>query len=129
MQRVHAESPAVGNQVVVRFGNPRPQLAVRRLRRIGAIAHGIERGKPHANRQLRRDHAYRMHDLAQKPRTIVQRAAEFSFSRMRAQKFMTQIPVAVLNINKIEFPTLPRSLRRRGIAREFLQSPRSVSNG
>src|ERR1700745_3457689 len=97
--------------MVKRFRNSRPRLAVHRLRRIRAVGNSVKRRKPHSDLQPRRIRTNARDDFPQKARPISKAAAVFSLSRVRAQKFMTQITVAMLDIDKIE-SQIPREFRR-----------------
>src|SRR5713226_9545146 len=102
MKRIHAESPAIGNQLVMRFGNSRPQLSIRRLRRIGTKWHSVERREPDANRKLRRNRANTLHNFSQKSRAIFKTSTVLPFSSVGAQEFVPQITVAVLDVHEVE---------------------------
>src|SRR5712664_1023504 len=102
MERIHAESPAIRNQVLMRFGDSGPQLTIRRLRRIGTKWHGVERGEPHANRKPRRNRANPLHNFSQKSRAIFKTPAVLPFSCVRAQEFMPQVTVAMLDVHEIK---------------------------
>src|SRR5712664_1676071 len=102
MQWIHAESPAVRNQVVMSFGNSRTQLSICRLGRIGAKWHSVKRGEPHANLQPRRNRANPLHDFSQKSRTILEASAVWPSPRMRAQEFVPQVSVAMLDVHEVE---------------------------
>src|SRR6266481_7341655 len=102
MKRIHAESPAVRNQVVMRFGNSRPQFSIRRLGWIGTKWHGVEGREPHANRKPRRNRAYTMQNVAQKSRAIFKASAILPFSCVGAEKFVPQITVAMFDVHEVE---------------------------
>ena len=97
--------------MVKRFRNSRPRLAVHRLRRIRAVGNSVKRRKPHSDLQPRRIRTNARDDFPQKARPIFKAAAVFSLSRVRAEKFMPQITVAMLDVDKIESQIL-REFRR-----------------
>src|SRR5437660_12688855 len=97
--------------MVKRFRNSRPRLAVHRLRRIRAVGNSVKRRKPHSDLQPRRIRTNARDDFPQKARPIFKAAAVFSLSRVRAEKFMPQITVAMLDVDKIESQIL-RAFRR-----------------
>src|SRR5437667_7076370 len=86
--------------MVKRFRNSRPRLAVHRLRRIRAVGNSVKRRKPHSDLQPRRIRTNARDDFPQKARPIFKAAAVFSLSRVRAEKFMPQITVAMLDVTK-----------------------------
>src|SRR6266403_3273263 len=102
MKWVHAESPAIRNQVVMRFGNPTPQLSICRWGRIGTKWHGVEGREPHANRKPRRNRANPLHNFAQKSRAIFKASTVLPFSCVGAEKFVPQITVAMLDVHEVE---------------------------
>src|SRR6267143_2731701 len=102
MERIHAESPAIRNQLVKRFGDSRPQLTIRRLRRVGTKWHGVKRGEPHANRKPRRNRANPLHNFSQKSRAIFKTPTVLPFSCVGAQEFMPQVTVAMLDVHEIK---------------------------
>src|SRR6267143_951400 len=102
MVRIHTEPPAVRNQVVMRFGNSRPQLSVRRLGRIRMKWHDVKRREPHANRKPRRNRANTLDNFSQKSRTVLEASAVWPLPRMRAQEFVPQVSVAMLDVHKVE---------------------------
>src|SRR6267143_4902181 len=102
MERIHAESPAVRNQVVKRFGNSRPQLSIRRLGRIRMKWHDVKRREPHPNRKSRRNRANTIDNFSQKSCTVLEAAAVWPFPRMCAQEFVPQVSVAMLDVHEVE---------------------------
>src|SRR5580693_975566 len=52
--------------------------------------------------QSRTERADALHDLAKKARAAFERAAVTSLPRVSAQKFMTQVAVAMLDVHKIK---------------------------
>src|SRR6267142_4065417 len=102
MKRIHAESPAIRNQVVMRFGDSRPQLTIRRFGWIGTKWHGVKGREPHANREPRRNRANPLHNFAQESRAIFKTSTVLPFPCVSAQEFMPQVPVAMLDVHEIE---------------------------
>src|SRR5262249_34903359 len=60
----------------------------------------IDGARPPADHQARRVAAHACHKLAQKPRAVFQCAAVTAFARGRAQKLVTQVTVAVFQVNE-----------------------------
>src|SRR2546426_4822990 len=102
MEWIHAESPAVRNQVVMRFGNSGPKFSIRRLGWIGTKWHGVEGREPHANRKPRRNRANTLHNFAQESRAIFKASAVLPFSCVGAEKFVPQVTVAMLDVHEVE---------------------------
>src|SRR5258708_6970422 len=73
--------------------------------------HGVKRGDAHANFQLRRRRANSLHNLAQKSRAILETSSILPFPSVRAQEFVSQISMAMLDVDKIK-TKLPRDARR-----------------
>src|SRR6516162_8462169 len=92
--------------MVMDFGNSGPRLAVHRFRRIGAICNGVKRRKPHSDLQPRRIRTNTRYHFPQKAGSIFKAPSVLSLSCVRAQKFVTQIAVAMLDVDKIESQTL-----------------------
>src|SRR6266852_1911205 len=117
--RIHAESPAIRKQIRVRLRNSWAQFSfqlaahfsIGGLRRIGMERHSVKRGDAHADFQLRRRCANSLHHFAQKSRAIFKTSSVLPFPGMRAQKFVPQISVAMLDVDKIK-TELPRDARR-----------------
>ena len=81
-----------------------------RTPRIGTKRHRVKRGESHTDVQSRRYGTDPLQHFAQKPRAILETPAVLPFSRMRAQKFVPQITVAMLDVHEIE-AQFPRHFR------------------
>src|SRR5260221_783876 len=86
----------------MRLWNSRTQFSIGRLRRIGVERHGVKRGDAHANFQLRRRRANSLHNFAQESRAILKTSSVLPFPSVRAEKFVSQISMAMLDVNKIK---------------------------
>src|SRR4051794_14432438 len=64
--------------------------------------HGIEGRQPHANLKTRSPRTNPSNYFAQKSRAIRKTAAVFATTCVGTKKFVSQIPMAVFNVNKIE---------------------------
>src|SRR5258708_6085388 len=73
--------------------------------------HGVKRGNAHANFQLRRRRANSPHNFAQKSRAILETSSILPFPSVRAQEFVSQISMAMLDVDKIK-AEFPRDARR-----------------
>src|SRR4029077_5160559 len=82
--------------------NPRTQFSAARQSRIRAKRNRVKRRKPHANIKRWRNSANALYNISQKSRAILEAAPVLPFSRMRAQKFVPQVSVAMLDIHEIE---------------------------
>jgi len=102
--------PAIRNQVVMRFGNFPVPLSIRRLRRVGAKWHGVKCREPHADVHSRRRERIPC-STSRKIACGSQNSAILSFSRMRAKKFVPQVPVAMLDVHEVETQLTRHSCR------------------
>ena len=64
--------------------------------------HRIKCRKPHADANSRRHGTNPLHHFPQESRAILKTSAVLPFPRVRAEKFVTQIPVAMFDVHKIE---------------------------
>src|SRR3954464_12935840 len=64
--------------------------------------HGIEGRQPHANLKTRSPRTNPSNYFAQKSRAIRKTAAVFATTCVGTKKFVSQIPMAVFNVNKVE---------------------------
>jgi len=105
----------------VRFGNPRPPTCRSTIAQDRGDSPRYRTRKSRTPiRQLRRDHAYRMHDLAQETAYDCPASAEFSFSRYARSEFMPNTRGSCLISTKSNPNSSAILCGRRGIAREFL---------
>src|SRR4029077_6092105 len=95
----------------MRFRNSRPQLSIRRLRRVGTKWHGVKCREPHADVHSRCHQAYPLHHFPQKPRPVLKPPAILPFTHMRAKKFVPQVSMAVLDIHEVETKLMRHSCR------------------
>src|SRR5258708_14275884 len=99
----------------MRLRNPRAQFSanfpIGGLRRIGMERHSVKRGDAHANFQLRGSRANSLHNFAQESRAILKTSSVLPFPSVRAKKFVPQISMAMLDVDKIK-TKLPRDARR-----------------
>ena len=85
----------------VGFRHAGAERAGHRQRRIRLERHGIERGKPHADLQPRRFGANALDDLAHEARAVLQAAAVRTGPVDRAEEFVAEIAVAMLDVDEI----------------------------
>src|SRR5580692_2103862 len=88
--------------MLVFLRNPRSRLPWSRTRWIRPIRNLVKRRKPHSNLQSWSSRAYSLHNFPQESRALFEASAVFPFPRMRAEKFVPQITMAMLNVYKIE---------------------------
>src|SRR5437660_1625590 len=94
--------------------NTRPQFARTRQRRVRFERHNIERAQPHPKLDLVPARPNSSNDLPQNPRPVLERTAVLPWPRERAQKFVQQITMAMLDIHEIR-ADIPGNLCRRDV--------------
>jgi hypothetical protein len=98
---IDAKPEYIGQEAGKLVRHTRSQGAGRRRYRIGPERHEIDCAQPDTDHQARDHCANPFDDLAQKARAILETAAVAARARARAQKFMPEIAVAMLDIDEI----------------------------
>ena len=109
---IDAESVRVGDGKILR--NAGTQFARFGARRIRLERHGVKGAQADADLDLVAVGADAFDDLAQNARAIFERSAEFPGPREGAEKFVQQIAVAMLDIDKVR-ANVPRDPGRLDI--------------
>src|SRR5262249_4388691 len=99
---VQTKAPSIGRVVLNGFRHARAMFASRAGIAFRPEGNGVKRRKPHPYPQPRCRCPYPLGDLSQKPGAILEASAIVSISSMRAQELMTEVSVAMLDIDKIE---------------------------
>src|SRR5262249_25860487 len=99
---IHAEAPAIRNQVRVPLGNPRAGFSFTPFSRIRMKRHSVKRRNAHPDFKLRCSGANPLYHFAQEARTILETATVLAFSHVRGEKFVTEVAVTMFDVDKIE---------------------------
>src|ERR1700686_1744576 len=99
---VHAEFPAVGNQVGIVLGNSRTELARGRSRGIRSKRHGVENRNAHTDLQTPHVRTDAVPRFFKEARPVFHASAVDARARMSAQKFVTEVTMAMLDVDEIE---------------------------
>src|SRR5437764_10062947 len=107
MKGVKAESPAVRDQARRNIRNSWVWFAVGRALGVWPKGRCIEGRKAYCDAQTRSDGADSFHNLPQEACAVLEAPAIRAFARVCTQEFVTQVSVAMLDIDEIE-SQLPR---------------------
>src|SRR5581483_8909418 len=99
--RIHAEAVSIRHAMSVLLGNPGTELARLRFRRIGTMRHLVKHAQSNPELDFVPTGTNAPNYLTEDSGAIFKRAAKLSGPRMRAQKLVEQVPMAMLDIHEI----------------------------